>query len=65
MTGRREECKREETGTQWSMESEVGGEYYRVTLCLTIGTGKISLVAWLLCFSDLQLEPQYPSLCFY
>ena len=34
-------------------------------LSLSLGRGKNSLVAWLLCFSDLQLELQYLSLGFH
>ena len=36
-----------------------------LSLYLGLGRGKASLVVWLLCFSDLQLEPHYLTLGFY
>ena len=49
MAGQREEYKREETGTHWSVESEVGGDIVQPRqfkdrpLGLSIGRGKRSL----------------------
>ena len=65
MVGQREEKKGEEKELSgaWSLrlvESIAGS-----SLCLSLDRSKISLVAWLLCFSDLQLEPQNLSLGFY
>ena len=68
MAGRERNIRQEETGAQWSVESEADGEHCRSSrlfVCLSLGRGKIFLVAWLLCFSNLQFEPQYLSLGFY
>ena len=57
--------KRQELTGVWSLrlvESIAGSHPF---VCLSLGRGKISLVAWLLCFSDLQLESQKLSLGFY
>ena len=46
-------------------EYKAGGDRNLFSFGLKISLSKSSLVAWLLCFSDLQAEPQYLSLGFY
>ena len=61
MAGWREEYKREETGTVWGVESVVWTlqDSWRQDLAHFRSDVAVRANGWLLCFSDLQVEPQY------
>ena len=54
MTGQREEYKREETGTQWSVDSRVGGEHCRITPLFVWPLEEVRSLYWLGCFAPLN-----------
>ena len=65
MAGQREEYKGQEAGTQWSVESEVLWRQDLAFRSEDLVEVKGLSSGWLLCFSDLQLEPLYLSPGFY